>query len=79
MRSFVKVKISGLNLIRIIDKLVSKNVVVQKLVIKKTVMTFFINEKDLRVLDKVCKAEKKFYRVLGIFGLKQLFYLQYKH
>ena len=74
MQGLVKIKISGLNLLRIIDRLILKNVVVQKLVIKKTSMTFFIDEKDLVFLDKICKIERKFYKILYKSGLKQFFY-----
>ena len=62
MSSVVKIKISGLNLIRIIDKLILKNVVVSNLVIKKTSMTFLIDENKLSELDKICKIEHKFYK-----------------
>lgn len=72
--SYVRIKITGLNLIRIIDKLVSKNVLVQDIVIKKTFIKFLISESDLKVLNKICKNERKFYKILQKNGLKQLFY-----
>ena len=72
--NYVRIKISGINLVRIIDKLVEKNVLINNVVLKKTILKFSINEKDIQILDKICKTEKKFYKIIYKNGLKQLFY-----
>lgn len=70
---FVCVKITGLNLIRIVNRLVEKNVCVNHLVIKPKFIKFVIAEKDLLVLDEICKKEHKFYQIIYKNGFKQLF------
>lgn len=74
MKNLVCVKISGLNLIRIIDRLVEKNVFVTNLIVKTKYIKFEIDEKNLHFLDKICKKEHKFYQIIYKSGFKQLLY-----
>lgn len=72
MSDLVCVKISGLNLLRIVDGLVKKNVFVSDVVTKQKYIKFVISEKDLPVLDKICKKERKFYTIIYKNGFKML-------
>lgn len=74
MNNLVQVKISGLNLIRIIDKLISKNVPIYNLTRKPKYIKFTISENRLDILNKICKNEHKFYKILQKNGFKQLIY-----
>lgn len=68
--NYVKVKISGLNLSRLISKLVSNGVCITDVSQKKRYVTFKISENDLKTLDKICKREHKFYVTLESGGIK---------
>lgn len=72
--NYVCVKISGLNLIRIVDRLVEKNVYISNLVVKTKYIKFTIDENKLILLDKICKKEHKFYQIIYKNGFKSLFY-----
>lgn len=69
MKNEVKIKIEGFNLNRIIDYLISKNILLTNLKINKKLMTFFIKKCDLIWLDKICKFEHKRYLILHEFGV----------
>lgn len=73
MTDYVCVKISGLNLLRIIDKLIKKNVFVSDVITKQRYIKFTIANGDLCVLDKICKQERKFYTIVYKSGVKQIF------
>ena len=73
MQELVCVKISGLNLFRITNKLVEKNVFIADLKVKSKQIKFVIHEKNLQILDKICKKEHKFYQIVYKNGFKQLF------
>lgn len=68
----VRVKISGLNLLRLVDRLVEKKVCVSDIKMSPRSVKFTIDEDNLGVLDKVCKREHKFYQVIGKSGLKSM-------
>ena len=55
MKDYVNVKITGLNLLRLIDKLVEKNVCITGLKVKTNQVRFSIEEDKLPILDNVCK------------------------
>lgn len=71
MSGAVCVKISGLNLPRLINRLVSRNVMVNNVVYKNNRVKFFILEKDLSTLNEVCRIEKKFYTIVYVNGFKK--------
>ena len=71
--SFVKVKISGLNLMRIVDRLVSSGVFVNNVEMNARNLKFCIDEKKLNLLNNVCKQERKCYEVVYKNGFKYLF------
>lgn len=71
MNNAVCVKISGLNLPRLINRLISRNVMVNNVVYKNNRVKFYVLEKDLPVLNQVCKIEKKFYTIVYINGFKK--------
>ncbi len=66
----VRVKINGLNLQRLISRLVDKNILLNDVEIKNKTVKFSINESDLDALDKICKIEHKYYVVISRSGLK---------
>ena len=70
--SFVKVKISGLNLMRIVDRLVSSGVFVNNVEMYARNLKFCIDEKKLNLLNNVCKQERKCYEVVYKNGFKYL-------
>ena len=72
MNDFVTVKIVGFNLIRIIEKLIENNVCVTNVIKKLKYIKFTIQEKDLIKLDKICKIERKFYKIVQKNGIKQI-------
>lgn len=71
MSDFVCVKITGLNLLRIVDKLVKKNVYISDIIAKQKFIKFAISEKDLGILNDICKSERKFYTIVYKNGFKQ--------
>lgn len=73
MKDCVRVKVSGLNLSRFINKLLHRGVLIDNLVLKNSHIKFSIKESDLSVLEEVCKQEKKFYSIIGRKGFKQVF------
>lgn len=69
----VQVKISGLNLPRLVNRLVAKNICIRNLVTKKKYIKFYIEESELSKLNEICKSEHKFYIILKRKGLKNFF------
>ena len=74
MKDEVCVKISGLNLTRIIDRLVAKNILVKDLVCKQRYIKFVIDSKYIKELNKICKIENKYYEIQHKNGFKQVFF-----
>lgn len=70
----VRVKISGLNLQRLITKLVDKNIMLNDLVIKNKSIKFSISESDIDRLNKICKAEHKYYVIINHNGIKNFIF-----
>lgn len=70
--NYVFVKITGLNLTRIIDKLVQNGVCAENVKLKTNVLKFKIHEKDLKYLKKVCRTEHKIYKIIYTGGLKNI-------
>ena len=78
MQNLVRVKITGLNLLRITNKLIEKNIFITDLIVKPRQIRFTIPENKLQILDNICKKEHKFYQILHKNGIKQaLFRLPY--
>ena len=65
MMKSLKIRIDGLNLSRIIGRLIADEVFVNDLVVKAKYITFSINESDLSTFIKVCNIERKKYRILS--------------
>ena len=61
----LKVKISGLNLMKIIDYLIKQHLLINNLIIKEKYIIFTIDIKDKEKLDSICKRENKRYIVLN--------------
>lgn len=72
MKNVVRVKISGLNLPRLLNKLVQNNILITGLVSRKKYIKFSIEEQDIPILDKICKQEHKFYVVIKKSGIKNM-------
>lgn len=72
MSDKVTVKISGLNLSRIVTKLINKNILISNLITKTKSIKFSVNESDLKALDEICRQEHKFYVVVSSNGFKNL-------
>ena len=70
----VTVRIDGLNLIRIIDKLIASGVMVENLKMKTKFVVFTISKDKLSALNKICKREHKFYKIIYKSGLKQIIF-----
>lgn len=68
----VCVKIYGLNLHRLINKLVESNVFVNDLKIKKNHIVFCIEENSLVKLEKICKSERKRFTIVSKSKFKTL-------
>lgn len=68
----VKVKIEGLNLLRLIDKLVASEVCLLNLKIKPYSFVCEIDESFFDKFKTVCKREKKDFKIVGGFSLKKL-------
>lgn len=69
----VYVKIEGLNLFRIAQKLVDSGIMISNLKIKQSYMLFLINEKYLGKLRQVCKREHKYFYILKNTKIKRFF------
>lgn len=70
--STVTVKISGLNLPRLVNRLVEKNICLNNLKIKPKFIKFEIDEANLSALDAVCKTEHKYYTIISKNGFKRV-------
>lgn len=68
----VKVKVEGLNLLRLIDKLVASEVCLLNLKIKPYSFVCEIDETFFEKFKTVCKREKKEFKIVGGFSLKKL-------
>lgn len=66
----VCVKISGLNLSRLIDRLVAQGVLIKNLETKSKYIKFEISSDNLTALNKICKSENKFYEIVYRNGIK---------
>ncbi len=69
----IYVKIEGLNLKRIVSKLVSGGVLISNLKIKRTQILFAINTKYLDKLAAICKQEKKKFVIVKNTKIKRFF------
>ena len=69
----IYIKIEGLNLSRILDRLISGGVLISNLKIKNTNLTFSISENYLQKLNEICKKEKKQYLILKKTRIKRFF------
>lgn len=73
MNNELVIKISGLNLNRILDKLIEKGVFVNRVKFSGASLKFSIDEKNLILLQNVCEKEHKQFEILKKLGLKNLF------
>lgn len=73
MLNEIYVKIEGLNLYRIVQKLIDKGVLLSNLKIKKTYILFLIDIKYKEKLDKICQQERKKYYVVKNTKIKRFF------
>lgn len=64
MSQDVRVKIYGLNLSRLINRLINEGVLINKINIKDKFILFSIRCVDLNILDKICKLEHKKYEIV---------------
>ena len=67
------VKVEGLNLSRIAQKMIENGLFVSNLKIKKTYMLFSIKEKDKSKLGEILKREHKSYYIVKNTKLKRFF------
>ena len=67
------IKIEGLNLFRIAQKLIDSGIMISDLKIKNTYMLFSINEQYLEKLEQVCKVERKCFYILKNTKIKRFF------
>ena len=67
----VKVRIEGLNLGRLITRLVDCGMLVNDLKVKSNFVTFSIFENDLNSLKKICNLERKQFKVLSKYGVSR--------
>lgn len=72
MSEKLKIKIIGLNLTRLVDSLVLKNVALFDVQIKRNVLKFFICKCDIETLNNVCHKERKKYEIISRFGIVEL-------
>ncbi len=72
MKEEVCVKISGMNLTRIIDKLIAKNILIKDLKSNSKYIKFVISSSDLTELNKICKIEHKYYEIIYKNGFRQV-------
>ena len=73
MNNLLKIKIKGLNLIRIIDWLINKGVIISNLIVRKNYIIFNISDSDVKFLKQVCEKERKKYIVIYKFSVNVLF------
>ena len=64
------VKITGLNLSRLVDRLVAEGVMIKNLVTKSNYIRFEIANNKISQLNKICKSEGKFYEIIYKSGIK---------
>lgn len=64
MENKIRVQIVGLNLSRLIERLVKDSVLIESLVTKKKSITFTICEKDIQKLKHICLIEHKNYKII---------------
>ncbi len=69
----IYVKVEGLNLSRIAQKMIENGLFVSNLKIKKTYMLFSINEKNKQKLDEILKREHKSYYIVKNTKIKRFF------
>ena len=69
----IYIKIEGLNLFRIAQKLINGGVMIFDLKIKNTYMIFCVNQQHLDKLKQICKLEHKHYYIIKNTALKRFF------
>lgn len=67
------IKIEGLNLFRIAQRLIDNGIMVSNLKIKKSYMLFSINKRYIQKLKEVCKKERKYFYVVKDTKIKRFF------
>ena len=70
MSNEIEIKVFGLNLSKLINRLVENNVFVGGLSVGKKSSKFFVYEKDFKKFQKICRLERKYYVVLKRKGLR---------
>lgn len=74
MKDVVRIKISGLNLTRLINKLIECGVLIDNLIIKSKHIVFEIDSCNIVKLKKICKQEHKTFIIIYRNGLKNLLF-----
>lgn len=69
MNELIRVKIYGLNLSRLINRLISYGVLLNDVIAKDKFILFSLRMGDKNLLDKVCEIEKKQYVIVRRFGI----------
>ena len=78
MCGFIYVKLSGLNLFKIINTLVNKGVYIDDVSMKALAVKFRISVNDFYILKKVCKNEHKKIEIIYKSRIKNLL-LKFKY
>lgn len=72
MQGLICVRIKGLNIARLIDRLVVAGVFVGDVKLSETSVKFCVYEKDLKTLKNICNIEKKTFEIIEQKGFKKL-------
>ena len=68
----VKIKIEGLNLVRLINDFVASNIYIENLVAKQKYISFYVSNKDVKIIDVICKKYHKKYKIIQNSVKKQI-------
>lgn len=74
MNNKVYVKISGLNLSRLLNKIIDSGVLINDLKKKGKSVFFCVDETDLIFIDKVCRIEKKNFEIVSEYKFERVIY-----
>ena len=69
----IKIKVEGMNLYRLVDRLVLAGVCLLNLKIKPYVLTCEIDSYYFDLFKNVCKKERKDFKIVSRFGIKNVF------
>lgn len=72
MNDRIEVKISGLNLTRLIKKIIAENIMIENLVHKNKSVKFIVHESEFEKLKKICAFENKKIEIVNKTGFKSI-------